>query len=213
MTYPTPGPTPDPSDWLMGGGTKSASFNGPPPITWSGAITTEPVLVQKRDFDTNEPLFWPDGRPKQMLQVNIQTEERDPQDPEDEGVRALYLEYRKANAVRDAVRAAGTRKLEVGGVLALTYTGDDLAAKKGRGMPPKNYSASYTAPDPLAQTAPGDIGAWAAAAPAAPAPQPPAPAAAGIDPRLKSFLESRGIQTANLDQATAEMIAKSLPQQ
>lgn len=162
MTYPTQGPAqPDANDWLMSGGTKSASFNGQPPITWAGQVLTEPVLVQKRDFDSGEPLVWQDGRPRQMLQVNIQTNEQDPSDPEDDGSRALYLEFRKAQAVKDAVKRAGAKGIQPGGYLSLTYVSDDHAARKGKGNPPKNFTAEYRAPDPLAvaqqggQQAPG----------------------------------------------------------
>ncbi|WP_432001197.1 hypothetical protein [Streptomyces sioyaensis] len=219
MTYPATPPPPDAQDWLMGGGTKSASFDGAPPITNKGQIVDLPPLVQKRDFDTGDPLFWPDGRPKMLMQVNIQTDQRDPSDPEDEGVRALYLEFRKAAAVRDAVRASGAKRLEIGGTLSLTYTGDDHAAKRGKGNPPKNYSATYAAPDPLAAVTspqdppPAQPQQWQAP-PAAPAPPVQAPAAptpaAGVDPNLAAFLRSRGIDASGMDPATAAAIAKQI---
>ncbi|MEU8683179.1 hypothetical protein [Streptomyces sp. NPDC048611] len=217
MTYPATPPPPDAQDWLMGGGTKSASFDGAPPITNKGQIVDLPPLVQKRDFDTGDPLYWPDGRPKMLMQVNIQTDQRDPSDPEDEGVRALYLEYRKAAAVRDAVRGSGAKRLEIGGTLSLTYTGDDHAARRGKGNPPKNYSATYTAPDPLAAVAspqdPPPPQPWQAP-PAAPAPPVQAPAAptpaAGVDPNLAAFLRSRGIDASGMDPATAAAIAKQI---
>lgn len=139
-------------DWMDGAATKSASFNGPPPITFAGQIKDEPSLVQKRDFDSNEPVFWPDGRPKQMLQVNIVTDLRDPQDPDDDGTRALYLEFRKKEAVQEAVKRAGAKGApKRGGWLRLTYTGDDHAARKGRNAAPKIYEADYRAPDPWAE--------------------------------------------------------------
>lgn len=242
---PTPPPSPPPNadDWLMTGGVKSASFDGTPPITWAGEVTEKPSLIQKRDFDTGAPLFWDDQRPKMLMQVNIQTEVRDAGDPHDDGVRALYLEYKKANAVRDALKAAGVRGIEPGGHLSLTYTHDGPQKPGSRGKPPKEYTATYTVPDqfasvpgvaqdpwtvdkvPAAVPPPVPPGAgWgqqqqipaAQAVPPVTAtaqgpPSSPATPPAALDPQLVEFLEKRGIQTAGMDQNTAEMIARSLP--
>lgn len=54
--------------------------------------------------------------------------------------------------------------------------------------------------------------AAAAAAPAAVAPPlPTAPPPAGLNPQLKAFLDSKGLATAGLDNATAQMLAASFP--
>jgi hypothetical protein len=140
-----------PDDWFDGSAVPSASFNGPPPITWSGQITDEPVLIQKRDYDDGTPLTWPDGRPKQLLQVNIQTDQRDPNNPDDDGKRALYLEFRKKDAVQEAIKRSGNKGApKKGGWLSLSYVGDDHAAKVGKKQAPKIYQAEYRAPDPWA---------------------------------------------------------------
>jgi hypothetical protein len=136
----------DPNSFLLGGGTKSASFKGNPPITYSGPIVAEPKVSQQTDYDTYEPLTWPNGDPRLQLVVQIQTDERDPSDQADDGVRALYLKANSQKAVAAAVRASGAQGLAVGGVLSLTYTGDDTAAQKGRLAPPKLYTATYTPP-------------------------------------------------------------------
>lgn len=237
MTYPPPGPPqPSPDDWLMGGGTKSASFDGVPPITHAGQIVDTPSLIQKRDFDTGEPLAWPDGRPKMLMQVNIATNQRDPSDPDDDGTRALYLEFRKAQAVRDAVKKVGSNKLEVGGYLSLTYASDDLAARKGKGNPPKNFTAVYAAPDPFAATgapaapqqqpdpwAPGPPQQAAQPMPAAPQQQtwpPPAATAApvaatpvapsGVNPALAAWLAARNIDPTNMTPQQAALIGQTM---
>lgn len=143
----------DPNSFLLGSGAKSASFKGTAPITYSGAIVAEPKVSQQTDFDTNEPLSWPNGDPKLQLIVQIQTDERDPADASDDGVRALYIKANSQKAVAAAVRAAGASGLEVGGTLSLTYTGDDMAAQKGRLAPPKLYSATYQPPAVAASAA------------------------------------------------------------
>ncbi len=59
---------------------------------------------------------------------------------------SLYVDSRgKREALREALRRANA-KLEVGGMLAMQYTGDGEAE---RGMnPPKQYRAEYAAPAP-----------------------------------------------------------------
>lgn len=231
----------DAGDWLMGGGVKSFSFAGTAPITAAGTICEPPSKMQKRNFDTGEPEVWNDGQPRIMMKVVIQTDQRDPSNPDDDGKRALYLENRKAFAVRDACKAVGAnRGPEVGGYLTLTYTGDDLAAKKGRGLPPKNFSATYqppnpmdavTGPDPTQQGGWGQLPAPAqpTAHPVAPAvPQqyaPPAAPAAPVPPAVSpgvpspsapagvdpvAFLASKGLGHVT-DPAQAAAIASQFP--
>lgn len=204
---PEGGPVQDADEWLMGGGVKSFSFNGSPPITATGTVAEQPSMLQKRDFEDGTPLSWADGSPRMMMKVVVATDQR--LDQEDDGKRALYLENRKAFAVRDAVRTAGASKLEVGGTLSLTYTSDDLAAKKGNLAAPKNFTATYTAPDPLAQVVPPQQGnPWDVSVPLpAPVPVP----AQGIDPGLVAWLGTKGIDTSKIDEATARAIGKTYP--
>ncbi|KPI09893.1 hypothetical protein OV450_3384 [Actinobacteria bacterium OV450] len=210
-------------DFLMGGGVKSASFDGAPPITWEGTIV-EFGKQQKRDFDTNEPVFWSDGRPKEVLRVTLQTNQRDPSDPEDDGQRAVYLEWKKAWAVRDAVKASGA-KFEPGGYLSLTYTHDGQLAQGKRGKPPKEFKATYSPPEPsdpwagvTGQPAPAQQSGWpgpsaqTASIPTTPNAAPATPASAvtpGVDPRVVA-LSQRGIDTSRLTEAQIEMLYKTL---
>ena len=157
-------------DFMDGAAVHSASFKGMPPITHMGEIVEDPELVQQRDFDTNDPLTWPDGRPKMMLKVVIQTDQRDPQDPDDDGKRGLYLRFRMKDAVQEAIKKAGQKGApKRGGWLSLTYYADDVAAKKGRNEPPKLYRAEYRPPDPWLNG--NDPDGWGGAQPAAQAPQ------------------------------------------
>lgn len=77
----------------------------------------------------------------------------------------------------------------------------------GPGNAPTPADPWAAVPGAAAAPAPS-TGGWGAP-PAAPA----APAGPAIDPQLVSFLQARGVQvTPDMTQATAEMIAKSLPQ-
>jgi len=140
----------DANSFLMQTGVPSAKF---PTVgtTVTGTIVREPELQQQTDFDTGEPLTWPDGRPRMQVRVILQTDERDPQIPGDNGERAIYIKGNLQKAVAQAVRAAGANRLEVGGKLSVTYSSDGVA--QGRKNPPKLYSAKYEPPDPLAAAA------------------------------------------------------------
>jgi hypothetical protein len=163
----------DPNAFLMGGGAASAKF---PVIgtTVTGTIIREPEVMQQSDFTTGELKFWNDGRPMQQLQVVLSTSERDPQDPNDDGERALYVKANMQKAVRDAIRAAGAPGIAVGGVLSVTYIGDGEIVKRGMSAP-KLFKAAYTPPTTAAAN-----GFLAEQQPTAQAPQqqyaPPAPA-------------------------------------
>lgn len=141
MTLPTP---PDPNTWLMGGGIPSAKFDAIG-TTVAGDITEEPTIQQQRNFDTGEPEFWTDGNPKYMLVVNIHTAMRDPDVDNDDGTRGLYVRANLQKAIRDAVRLAGADRLQVGGHLTITYTGDGTPPRKGANAP-KLYTAVYKPP-------------------------------------------------------------------
>lgn len=131
------------NDFLMSGGAPAAKF---PTIgtTVAGTITQQPEVQQIRDFSTGEPLYWPDGKPKMQLVVTLATDQRDPQTPDDDGRRRLYVKGLMRTAIRDAVRKAGARGLEVGGRLEVTYVAD--GERKGNLNPPKLYKAAYTPP-------------------------------------------------------------------
>lgn len=132
----------DANDWLMSGGAKSAKFPEVGTVV-KGSITTPPTLSQQTDFTTGALKTWDDGKPQMQLVVTIQTDEKD--DVEDDGVRSLYVKGAMQAAVKDAIRKAGARGLEVGGTIAIKYTGDGVA--KTRGMnPPKQFAAQYVPP-------------------------------------------------------------------
>jgi hypothetical protein len=84
-----------------------------------------------------------------QIVVQLQTEEHDPADPDDDGIRGLYIKSGMLNAVREAVRKAGAKGLEVGGVLTVQYVGDGERKNKAFD-PPKLYTATYVPPSAAA---------------------------------------------------------------
>lgn len=156
------------NDFLMGGGVKSASF---PTIgtTVSGRIVRTPE-VRQQTTPEGTPKTFDNGDPMMQLVVQVQTDQRDPQDTEDDGVRALYIKSNMLAAVRAAVRTCGAKGLEVGGTLTVTYTGDG-EKKRSAFNAPKLYAATYT--PPTAQAANDYLMGSAA--------QPAQAAAAGVD--------------------------------
>ena len=138
------------NDILMGGGIPSAKFENHGDSV-AGTVDDEPQAVQQTDFTTGEPLTWPNGDPRMQVVVTLATDLRD--DSEDDGLRKLFIKGKSMNgAVRDAVRKAGSKGLERGGQLTVTYTGDGVAERRGIN-PPKLYSASYAPPSAAAVNA------------------------------------------------------------
>lgn len=174
----------DSSNFLFGGSAKYASF---PTIgtTYSGAITDTPVETQRTDIKDGTPLTWDNGKPITQLEVKIQTGNPDENDPDDDGVRKLYIKGKSmTNAVRDAVKAAGSKKLEVGGRLTVTYIDNGVSSTKGF-TPPKLYSASYEAPNASESFLSDRSDPWESAA--------PAPLPTGLSDEAKAALEAAGL--------------------
>lgn len=132
------------NDFLLAGGTPSARF---PTVgtTVTGTVTRVGEPVQQRDFDSGEPKTWDNGDPMMQLPVDVQTDERDPEITDDDGVRTLYVKAALKKAIADAVRKSGAKGLEVGGTLSVTYSADGEVKKRGMN-PPKLYSAVYAPP-------------------------------------------------------------------
>jgi hypothetical protein len=133
----------DPNAWLMGGSVPSAKFETHGD-TVTGVITDTPEVRPQTDFDSGQPLFWDDGKPKMQLVVTLATDQRDPGNADDDGTRRVYVKGKLQQAVAQAVRKAGAKGLEVGGTLTVTYVGDDEPKRKGMSGA-KLYTAEYTA--------------------------------------------------------------------
>lgn len=129
---------------LLDGGGSSARFETIGDLVKGTIISA--TTSQQTDFVTREPKTWKNGDPMMQVVIRLQTDERDPDNATDTGERSLYVDSRgKREALKEALRRANA-KLEVGGMLAMQYTGDGEAE---RGMnPPKQYRAEYAAPAP-----------------------------------------------------------------
>src|SRR5229473_787191 len=94
------------------------------------------VLRQATDFDSKEPKWWPDGRPVMEPVITLETAD---------GLATLYAgSSGMREALREACRQAGIG-LRPGGQLAVRYTEDEPAKKRGMNGR-KLYEAGYDPP-------------------------------------------------------------------
>ncbi|AYN57453.1 hypothetical protein HOU47_gp47 [Arthrobacter phage Constance] len=128
-----------------------------PGATTAGTITeiSEQRQATKYNRDRNAPKeldFWPSGDPKMEVWVTVQTNERDPQDPEDTGLRTIVVTVNQKKggqlaAIMDACEAVGAETPLPGGFLALTFTGFDPESENQQN-PRKLFAGQYQAPAP-----------------------------------------------------------------
>jgi hypothetical protein len=171
----TPQQPPSADDLLMGGG-------GPPSAKFpvlgyenAGRIVGKPTVEQQRDYDTDEPLYWADGKPRWQIVVTLATGERDPEITDDDGLRRLFIKGQMKTAVQAALKVAKAEGLEDGGHLTVTYTADG-AQPNPKKNPPKQYTARYVtaanaelmAPEPVKRPPVATPAPVQAAAPALP---------------------------------------------
>lgn len=137
------------NDLLMGSGKAPATldFGKVPGASRGGTVVGAPTEYQAREYDPRNPgkgplKFYDDGNPVKGLWIDVQTDERNAAD--DTGIRRLYVEKRRQReAIRDAVLAVGASGVEPGGLLWVTWTGEE--AGQG-GNPATTWAAHYTAP-------------------------------------------------------------------
>lgn len=143
----------DPNSFLMGSAkTPSISWKDKPIGTsFTGTIARQSRVMQQRDVDTDELLWWDEAKtqPKNQLVVYLNLGYDHPDRtayPDHEGVWALYCKSSSLlKAVSSAVRATGAKGLEVGGTLTVTYVGDGEKKKKAYNAP-RLFTADYKAP-------------------------------------------------------------------
>lgn len=169
MSTPQQTQQPSADDFLMGGGAPSAKFPAIGALV-AGRIATQPTVEQQRDYTTGELKFWKDGNPMMQLVVTLATNDRSPEITDDDGTRRLYVKGQMKTAIQQAVKTAGARGLEVGGVLTVRYVSDG-PQDNPRFSPPKQFTAHFA---PAAQ-----VEMQTGQQPAAPAPQQGVPAVHG----------------------------------
>lgn len=162
------------ADLLAGADGVKSAFNKESTI---GEVVTGQILEaevrQVTDYDSGAPKFWDDGNPQQQVRIVVQTTERDPMKPDDDGRRAIFVKWwgDQRQALMAAIKASGDTDIRVGGNFSAVYAGDKPSDNPRRN-PAKLYEYAYQPP------ATGLDFGTAQAAPAPSAPQQAAPAAA-----------------------------------
>ncbi len=138
------------------GGDKAPALSFPTVGTsYTGTITEPPKLLQSKNFNTGELDFWPGqngqpGNPKMCAVINLEVD-GEPYSVWAQKPSALFV------ALKEAQKVAG-KPFEVGGTLAIKYTGDEPHTdpeKIRKRLPAKKlYAAKYTPPAPPAPTDP-----------------------------------------------------------
>ena len=125
---------------LLAGNSAKAYFgaNSQPGDSVTGVIE-KIETTQVNDFQTKQPAFWNDGRPKEQIHVIIQTQLRDPSVHDDDGRRSLWIKGWgiQLKAFRDACRQAGVKIPKPGDTITERFVG--LGQRGDAPQPPKVF--------------------------------------------------------------------------
>jgi hypothetical protein len=95
--------------------------------------------------DKSELMYFKSGDPVLELILDLQTDERDPEVENDNGVRRVYVPFQMQQALQQAVKEAGIKKsLPLGSHIEITHT--HSVPSKGGGSPRKEYKVVVTGP-------------------------------------------------------------------
>lgn len=113
--------------------------------TYEGVVISTPELVQGKDFETGEPAVWKnkDGSTSPKMSVVMQIRLNSGEE------RSLWAVKPSAMfaALKEAQQKAG-KPFEVGGKIAVRYTGDKPNEKNPRLNAAKQYAVKYEPPAP-----------------------------------------------------------------
>lgn len=125
---------------LLAGNSAKAYFgaNSQPGDTVTGVIE-KIETTQVNDFQTKQPAFWNDGRPKEQIHVIIQTQLRDPSVDDDDGRRSLWVKGWgiQLKAFREACMQAGVKIPKPGDTITERFVG--LGPRGDAPQPPKVF--------------------------------------------------------------------------
>lgn len=121
---------PDPNDLLGTRSIPSLSFKDAKVGDSFTGIISDLRTVQVRSYDSGEPEFWDDGKPKLQIEVTLATDYLDPTLDEDDGTRRVYLFGQKLSAAKQEMKAKGLSKLEKGMKFTISFTGEKPASNK-----------------------------------------------------------------------------------
>lgn len=133
----------DPWSKIMseGAGGKTVSFLTKGTVV-KGTLTEDPVLRDQIDLKTKEVKTFKDGNVRTVWVFKLQTQERDPDDPEDKGVRNLWAKPDALKKIREALKAQGLSRMPIGSTLEIAWTGEIPTD----GYPIKTFSVRITPP-------------------------------------------------------------------
>lgn len=134
---------PDANDLLSGTSIPSLSFKDAKVGDGYEGTIAGLRTVQVRNFETNEPEFWDDGKPKLQIEVTLDTDLADGTNPEDDSQRRVFLFGQKLRAAQEEMRKKGLKKLEIGSGFKITLSGTKPAQNK-RYNDVKLYSIELT---------------------------------------------------------------------
>lgn len=125
---------------LLAGNSAKAYFgaNSQPGDSVTGVIE-KIETTQVTDFQTKQPAYWNDGRPKEQIHVIIQTQLRDPSVDDDDGRRSLWIKGWgiQLKAFREACRQAGVKIPKPGDTITERFVG--LDPRGDAPQPPKVF--------------------------------------------------------------------------
>lgn len=121
---------PDPNSLLGTRSIPSISFkDAKVGDAFTGTIT-DLRTVQVRSYDSGEPEFWDDGKPKLQIEVTLATDYLDPTLDDDDGTRRVYLFGQKLAAAKQEMKSKGFSKLEKGMAFTISWVGEKPASNK-----------------------------------------------------------------------------------
>lgn len=137
------------TDFFAPPASHSAKFVSPGD-TISGQIKEISEPMQCTDYGTNKPSYWPSGDPMMQAKITLATDLRDPEDPQDDGKRGLWVVQSGKQggllwAIREAIKEAGVDTIKPGGFLQVAFVGTDPESKNPQN-PRKMYQARYQGP-------------------------------------------------------------------
>ena len=133
-------------EYLVGGGIPSAKFDQVGDVVRGRIKSLE--KKQQTEFGTGTPLTFDNGDPMWQVVVTLETDDRDPDRDDDDGLRNLYVKAQMRQAVGEAIRKSGHKGQVVGGMLAVKRLPDGPPGRYPTG--PRQYRAQF---EPPAQTA------------------------------------------------------------
>jgi hypothetical protein len=118
-----------------------------------GRIVSDPKVMNQTDPATKKVRTWEDGTPRKQLVVGLMCDgsrqgimdERNAQNPQDYGVRSLFVKTGLRTAVQAELQRQNLQGLAVGGELYVAWTGE---APTEYGKPARVWQAKYFPPQP-----------------------------------------------------------------